>query len=149
MTRARIISAALALLYTALLLISTLGPIRQRLVGSEASGGVLSLDTWLAESTWTSGRMYEFVANVVVFVPWGLLVVFALGARWWWVAASAGLVLTLAIEIIQIPLPRISDPRDLVANVLGTLIGVGIAVVISRRRRGSLTRIRTAAAERG
>lgn len=149
MTRGRIVAAALALLYTAFLLVSTLGPIRQRLVGSEASGGVLSLDTWLAESTWTSGRMYEFVANVVVFVPWGLLVVLALGARWWWVGASAGLLLTLAIEIIQIPLPRISDPRDLVANGLGTLIGVGIAVAISRRRRTAPTRIRTAAAERG
>jgi glycopeptide antibiotics resistance protein len=135
MTRNRAIAAAFALLYTAFLLFSTLGPIRQRLLGSEAPGGVLSMDTWLAESTWSSGRLYEFVANVVVFVPWGVLVLLAVGARWWWVAASAGLILTLTIEIIQIPLPRISDPRDLVANVLGTLIGVGIGAAIGARAR--------------
>lgn len=134
--RNRAIAASLAVLYTAFLLFSTLGPIRQRLVGSELSGGVLSLDTWLESTTWTSGRLYEFVANVVVFVPWGVLVLLALGARWWWAVASAGLVLTLAIEIIQIPLPRISDPRDLVANVLGTLVGVVIGLVIARTSFG-------------
>ena len=131
----------LALAYTALLFFLTLGPIRQRLIGDEAPGGVLNPVIWLTAETWTSGRLYEFVANVVVFVPWGFLVVLALGARWWWIAALTGLALTLTIEVLQIPLARISDPRDLVANVLGTLIGIAIAVVVTRSRASARMRI--------
>ncbi len=75
-----------------------------------------------------------------MFVPWGFLVLLALGIRWWWVAAFAGLALTLTIEIGQIPLPRISDPRDLVANMLGTLVGIALAVTLVRRRDAALRR---------
>ena len=136
----RVVATVLALAYTALLFFLTLGPIRQRLIGDEAPGGVLNPVIWLTAETWTSGRLYEFVANVVVFVPWGFLVLLALGIRWWWVAAFAGLALTLTIEIGQIPLPRISDPRDLVANMLGTLVGIALAVTLVRRRDAALRR---------
>lgn len=147
MSRGRIVATVLAVVYTAFLLFTTLGPIRQRLIGDEVPGGVLNPQTWLTEETWTSGRLYEFVANIVVFVPWGFLVLLALGIRFWWLAALAGFALTLTIEIAQIPLPRISDPRDLVANVLGTLVGIGFAVALVRRRDTALRRRR--ALERG
>ena len=138
MSRTRAIAIPLAVIYTALLLLSTLGPIPQRLVGSEAEHGVLSFDTWLDAATWTSGRLYEFALNVLLFVPWGVVVLLAVGVRFWWMAASAGLLLTLAIEIIQIPLPRISDPRDLLANAIGVVIGVFVGVALSRRPRTRL-----------
>ena len=138
MSRTRAIAIPLALVYTVLLLVSTLGPIPQRLIGSEAEHGVLSFGTWFDAATWTSGRLYEFALNVVLFVPWGVLVLLAVGARFWWLAASAGLLLTLAIEIIQIPLPRISDPRDLVANAIGVVIGVLVGAAMARRPRARL-----------
>jgi len=126
----RSISTVLLAAYTALLLLITLGPIPQRLVGSEAPYGVLSLDLWFEASTWEAGRLYEFVLNVLIFVPWGILALAAFGDRLWPLAALAGVALTMSIEIVQIPLPRISDPRDLVANTLGILIGIGIAALV-------------------
>lgn len=135
----RFIAALLLTGYSALLLLITLGPVPQRLVGSEAPFGVLSLDLWFEASTWESGRLYEFVLNVLIFVPWGVLALIAFGERRWMVAALLGVALTVAIEIAQIPLPRISDPRDLVANTLGVLVGLGMAAVaraVFARTRG-------------
>jgi len=116
--------------YSVLLLMVTLGPIPQRLVGSEAPLGVLSLDLWFEASTWASGRLYEFVLNVLIFVPWGVLALIVLGERRWALVAVLGVALTVGIEVAQIPLPRISDPRDLVANSLGVLLGMSIAVLV-------------------
>lgn len=132
-TRRHAPSILLALVTAALLLV-TIGPVGQRLVGEEAPLGVLSLDLWLVSGTWTNGALYEFLGNVALFVPWGVLALFVIGARRWWFAAALGVALTFAIELIQIPLPRISDPRDLVANTLGVLIGIGIATVMRRAR---------------
>lgn len=126
----RSISTVLLAAYTALLLVITLGPIPQRLVGSEAPFGVLSLDLWFEASTWEAGRLYEFVLNVLIFVPWGILALIAFGDRLWPLAALVGVALTMVIEVVQIPLPRISDPRDLVANTMGILIGLGIALFV-------------------
>ena len=134
MTPRRIAALVGGIVYTGLLLVSTIGPLPQRLVGSEATHGVLSLRSWFELDTWASGRPLEFIANVAVFVPWGALALVVVGRRRWWIAALGGIALTLAIEIAQIPLARISDPRDLVANTLGTLIGVAAAVALAPRR---------------
>jgi glycopeptide antibiotics resistance protein len=136
--RARRTATIALIANTALLLILTIGPIPQTLVGSEAELGVLSWGSWLEASTWRSGRRFEFVANVLVFVPWGVLALIAVGARRWGFAVVGGVVLTLAIEITQIPLPRISDPRDLVANTVGTVIGIIAAMAIVGVRRDTV-----------
>lgn len=134
MTKWRPFAAILLGLYTAFLLVITIGPIPQRLVGSEAPNGVLSLDTWGAAATWGSGTFFEFAVNVLLFVPWGVLALFAFGQRLWGLAAILGVGLTLGIEIAQIPLARISDPRDLVANTAGVLVGLGLTALMQRRR---------------
>lgn len=133
MTPRRIAALIGGIIYTGLLLLSTIGPLPQRLIGSEATYGVLSIRSWLEIDTWTSGTLLEFVANVAVFVPWGALALVVVGRQRWWAAALGGMALTLFIEIAQIPLARISDPRDLVANTLGTLIGVAIALAITAK----------------
>ncbi len=135
MTRRNPTAAILLVFYTLVLLAITIGPVGQRLEGSEAPLGVLSLDRWLEPSTW-DGMAYEFVFNVVLFVPWGLLALWVVGDRLWWLVGVMGVGLTLAIEITQIPLPRISDPRDLVANSAGVLIGVVLGLLV--RRIGAL-----------
>lgn len=147
MSASRIVAAVLWVALTAVILLVTLGPVRQRLVGSEATYGVLSPSEWLDPATWSRGSTFEFGLNLLMFVPWGALAVFALGARRWWLAAILGVALTLAIEIAQIPSPRISDPRDLVANSIGAFIGIVLAAValapgeIARRRRAARLRL--------
>ncbi|WP_439565906.1 VanZ family protein [Microcella sp.] len=127
----RLAALALGVAYTALVLLITLGPVPQRIAGSQADRGILAWRDWFDSATWTSGSSFEFAANVMLFVPWGALVVLIVGPRRWWLAVLAGVVLTTAIEIAQIPTARISDPRDLVANIAGTVIGVVVAIVVA------------------
>jgi len=73
---------------------------------------------------WVTLSGLELTANVVMFVPLGLLGVPLVGRdRWWWVVV-AGFVLTCAIELTQLAVPgRVTDIRDVVANTSGAVIG--------------------------
>lgn len=87
---------------------------------------------------WVDYSVAEFGANVLLFVPMGLLFTLLLGAWRWWVAVAIGVAATLGIEFVQLFLPaRFSDARDLLANTLGTLVGVGVgvALLVTARRR--------------
>jgi VanZ family protein len=83
----------------------------------------------------------EFLANIGLFVPLGVFLLLLVGARLWLVALAAGIVLTSMIESIQRSIPgRVSDPRDVAANSIGMVIGIGLALVLTlpgtlRRRR--------------
>jgi VanZ family protein len=87
----------------------------------------------------------EFLANIVLFVPVGMFLLLLFGTRLWWVALTASFAMTTSIEIAQRSIPgRVPDERDLVANGLGAVIGVLIALVLTlpatlrRRRRRQL-----------
>jgi glycopeptide antibiotics resistance protein len=106
------------------------------------TGGVIQdvLDL-LARIPLTSGlgrAEIEFTANVLLFVPMGLLFTLLLGMRRWWAALVIGVGATCAIEVAQLFIPsRVSDVRDLVANTVGTLIGIALiaaAVAVLRAR---------------
>ncbi|MEO5921454.1 MAG: VanZ family protein [Pseudolysinimonas sp.] len=99
---------------------------------------------------WVTYSLLEFWANVAMFVPVGLFFVLLLGRRRWWLAIGLGILLTCAIEFVQMFLPdRVSDPRDIVANSVGALVGVVIALVVTwpaavRRARERRLEARTA-----
>ncbi|GAB3617915.1 hypothetical protein GCM10027416_24720 [Okibacterium endophyticum] len=99
---------------------------------------------WLAGSpitSWLTYSLIEFVANIAMFVPFGVLAAALAGQRRWWVAFAAGCACTLIIETVQLALPdRVSDPRDLVANSLGTLVGVALQLASMRARDGRANR---------
>ena len=96
---------------------------------------------------WITYALVEFTANVVLFVPVGVLFVLLVGWRRWWLAALLGVALTASIEFAQLFLPdRVTDPRDLASNSIGAGIGVALVlVVIALRMRRP---IRADAAER-
>jgi glycopeptide antibiotics resistance protein len=107
------------------------------------TGGVINdvLDL-LARMPLTAGlgrAEIEFAANVLLFVPMGLLFTLLLGLRRWWAALVIGMGATCFIELAQLFIPsRVSDVRDLVANTVGTVIGIAVivaaAAVLSVRR---------------
>ncbi|WP_309064568.1 VanZ family protein [Microbacterium sp.] len=75
--------------------------------------------------------MLEFLANIALFVPLGLL----LAAGWprlpWWSIAATGLATTVTIEAVQILIPsRYPSFSDLVANTLGGIIGWTVVAVV-------------------
>lgn len=120
-----------ALLYLALVGYITLGWVPWLMVTNEGSGGVLSPATWLDPVTWSSGWTGEFLANIVLFVPIGVLLRLTFPRLPAVGAVAVGVLLTVSIEVLQIPLDRVSDPRDLVANSIGAVLGT----VLTIRRR--------------
>ena len=100
-----------------------------------------------ADTDFLTFARVEFMANVALFVPMGVFVVLLLGRRLWWAGIFAGVLASCWIELAQgIWLSdRVSDPRDLVSNGLGTALGVLLALLITwpaanRLRRQSRTR---------
>ncbi|MFZ6991287.1 VanZ family protein [Curtobacterium sp. RRHDQ66] len=81
---------------------------------------------------WFGYGALEFSANVVFFVPLGLLVVLLVGARRWWVGAVAGLVVSACIETGQaVFLPaRFASLDDVLSNTSGAVIGALVGVVV-------------------
>ncbi len=84
---------------------------------------------------WTQFRQgwIEAPANVLLFVPLGLLL--TLLFRRPWVGVVLAVTLSVAVEVVQTVLPgRIASPRDVLANLIGAVIGAVIGVIILRRR---------------
>ena len=79
----------------------------------------------------------ELLANIALFVPFGILVSLLLPRRPAWLVIALGLATSAVIELAQLLfLPdRVSDVRDLVANTLGTAVGVAVMLVARRRSR--------------
>jgi len=81
----------------------------------------------------------ERLANVLLFVPVGLVSWFA-SPRWFWVAlAVAAPFLIEATQGLIVAMNRGCDVMDVAANVLGVAVGVGLGVGIRRLRRRSPT----------
>ncbi|MBT2585569.1 VanZ family protein [Arthrobacter sp. ISL-95] len=76
-----------------------------------------------------AGIAVEFIANIVMFVPFGVFVRLLNPTLWnWWpmtllAAASSG-----TIEVVQLLVPgRVTALSDVVANTLGALAGLMVA----------------------
>jgi len=73
----------------------------------------------------------DFVANILMFAPLGLL--FVLLARRWTLALGAAVLLTVFIEVVQLGIPsRIADVNDVLLNSAGALLGVLLGVAVLR-----------------
>jgi glycopeptide antibiotics resistance protein len=76
----------------------------------------------------------EFVANVILFVPFGMLWMLAPPASRPLAVIGRGLVTSVVIELAQLALPtRYSTLSDVVANTIGAAIGVSCVVAVTQR----------------
>lgn len=125
--------------YAAAVLWATIGPAPWRTVGHQLDGGILNPVAWTAPVTWTTGYLSEIAFNVAIFLPVGVLAALLIPRRGWALAMLAGFGFTVVIELVQVPEPtRISDPRDLVMNTTGAVLGVLIVVLARGVRRAGL-----------
>lgn len=91
--------------------------------------------------TWLDYGGVEFAANIVFFMPLGLLLTLVLPPRRWWLAVAVGCISSACIEIGQaVFLPaRSASVDDFVANSGGALLGALVAASATARwgaRRG-------------
>jgi glycopeptide antibiotics resistance protein len=85
---------------------------------------------------WLLPEHVGYLLNVLLFVPFGALVV--LIARWpWWEAALVATAASAAIEVVQyLPvLHRDATIADVVCNGLGGLLGAMAASFVLQRRK--------------
>jgi glycopeptide antibiotics resistance protein len=82
--------------------------------------------------TWFGYNKLEFSANIGMFVPVGFLIALVLPARAWWVALILSPLLSVAIEASQAAFltARFATPMDVLANSLGAIVGIFLAVVL-------------------
>ena len=92
-------------------------------------------------TSWITYSRLEFLANIAMFVPVGVLFLLVVGRRRWWLAVLIGVALTVSIELAQLGIPgRVSDIRDVVANSLGATIGAIFALAVTWRPVPNTTR---------
>lgn len=83
---------------------------------------------------WFTFMRLEFIANIAMFVPFGIFLLLLLGRRRWWLAIVLAVVLTASIEFTQQFIPsRVPDMRDLLANGIGAVVGTLLALALTAR----------------
>ena len=123
--------AALGLVSYSLLLVAVL------VLPISYAGLVNTITEWLHESlalTAIRSGWVEFGANILVFVPLGLLV--TLLARHPLHGVGLALLLSVTAELAQLVIPsRQPSLRDILANVTGGAVGAALAWFLLRRVR--------------
>jgi VanZ family protein len=129
--RVRRVAAALLAPHLAAVALVTLSPAP---ASDETLGTVRTVVAWLARHGLPVTYLgVEAVANVVMFVPFGVLVGLLVRRRWAVVLLAAAT--STLIETVQLALPtRVSTVQDVVMNTLGAGVGVAALAVVARTR---------------
>lgn len=81
----------------------------------------------------TSYTVFEFLANIALFIPFGLLLAAAWPRTNPWIVILIGYATSATIELVQTLLPsRYPTLSDVVANSLGAIIGCVVARLFLR-----------------
>ena len=97
------------------------------------AGGLLRAIS--AAVPWLSYDVIEVTANILLFVPLGILLTLVLSRRRRWMVAPIALGVTLLIEVSQALFLAARTPsiRDILANLVGAVIGLAIVIIVERR----------------
>lgn len=86
---------------------------------------------------WFNYQLVEAMANVVLFVPLGVVAVLAFPKKYWWQIGILGLIVSGCIEMGQLLFlhNRFASPVDLVTNTGGAVIGSQMVMAARNRVR--------------
>lgn len=86
---------------------------------------------------WFNYKFVEAAANVVLFIPFGIVASLAYREKRWWQIGLVGLLTSFFMEIGQLLFlhNRFASPLDLVTNTGGAVIGSLLAVAVLKRSR--------------
>ncbi|KQZ85147.1 hypothetical protein ASD56_01915 [Microbacterium sp. Root166] len=112
------------------------------------SARALKLIPFVATSSAGASATWEVLANIVVFVPFGVYLGLLVPSWPWWKAAGAAAGASAALEVAQFVLATgKTDVTDILMNAAGGLAGFGLALVTRRafagRAAGALTGVLT------
>lgn len=109
--------------------------------GEDASK-VTGVVDWVAARLGASGfneahayTVLEFLANIALFVPFGMLMALVFVRLPWWLITTLGCATSITIELIQLALPtRYSTLSDVIANTAGAAAGALLIYFVRRAR---------------
>lgn len=120
----------------------------------DAGANLLRALDWLHRHgipEWFNYALVEWLANVVMFVPFGFLLAAALRPRHWWIALLTAAAASTGIEGAQRQLlpERYASAADLAANTLGALVGIALCglVLLAAAAFGRFKRLRRSASQ--
>lgn len=104
-------------------------------VSAKVTGLVGVMARWVSDAGiapyYQSAVVFEFLANVALFVPVGFLLPFAWSRLRLWQVVLIGALMSGLIESVQGLMPsRFPTISDVIANSLGTLVGGVIAALL-------------------
>lgn len=78
--------------------------------------------------------IWNLVGNTAMFIPTGIILpILYKRLNCFWKVTLAGLMISLCIEILQLPFPsRATDIDDLILNTLGVMIGYGVYALVKK-----------------
>ncbi|MFE6254715.1 VanZ family protein [Agromyces sp. NPDC057865] len=116
----------------------------------EESRRVIKLVPFVAGPGTGASRPLEVVANVLLFVPFGVYVGLLAPAWSRWRAAVVFAASSVALEVAQYVLAvGSSDVSDVIANTVGGLAGFGLLAAVRRRLRARTAAVMTRACAAG
>lgn len=86
---------------------------------------------------WVDYHLLEFSANILLFLPLGVLLTAVFAPKRWWMAVVLGFTVSSALEAGQMILldERYPSGLDVLANTAGSLIGALLVVTWRKSRR--------------
>ncbi|MDT0168133.1 VanZ family protein [Pseudarthrobacter sp. BRE9] len=84
---------------------------------------------------WLNYEFVEAVANVLLFVPLGIVSSLAFSQRYWWQIAALGLLVSGCIELGQLLFlrDRFAALSDIVTNTAGSTIGATLVELLRNK----------------
>jgi VanZ family protein len=90
--------------------------------------------------SWVTTSDVERTANVLLFIPAGLLLCYVLPRTSRWLIWTICVAVSVGVEAVQLPLSeRDATPVDVVTNSAGAAIGVLLRAIVPGRRRPGRT----------
>jgi len=84
---------------------------------------------------WFNYKFLEAAANVLLFVPFGVVASLAFISRTWWQIGLLGFLISVCIELGQFVFlhSRVASSQDVVTNTSGAFIGALLAAYVLKR----------------
>ena len=113
---------------------------------AEPGGRIVKLVPFVATSGAGASTPFDVVANLLLFLPFGLYLGLLAPAWRWWKVAGAAATVSVALELMQYVLAvGSSDLTDVVVNTAGAVTGLGLLAVTRRRLRTRTATVMTRA----
>jgi glycopeptide antibiotics resistance protein len=143
----RALLVALFMVYLALLAWSVLWKFEVPWIGEAAlRPRPIKLVPFLPSGDAGASAPQEVIANLLLFVPFGLYLGLLAPAWQWWKATAVFVGASLALEVTQHLISTGSfDVTDLIVNAAGGVIGLGLISAIRRRLHGRTAVVMTRA----